>query len=49
MEDAYQMALKAKDKLSRKQGQIGRGMSQARGKPVVQDRNQKPKEDWKKP
>jgi hypothetical protein len=49
VEDAYQMALKAEEKLSRKQGQRGRGRSQARGKPVAQDRNQKPKEDWKKP
>jgi hypothetical protein len=49
VEDAYQMALKAEEKLSRKQGQRGRGISQARGKSVVQDKNQKPKEDWKKP
>jgi hypothetical protein len=49
VEDAYQMALKVEEKLSRKQGQRGRGRSQARGKSVVQDRNQKPKEDWKKP
>jgi hypothetical protein len=43
------MALKAEEKLSRKQGQRGRGRSQARGKSVAQDRNQKAKEDWKKP
>jgi hypothetical protein len=49
VEDAYQMALKAKEKLSSKQGQRGRGRSQARGKSVAQDRNQKPKEEWKKP
>jgi hypothetical protein len=49
VEDAYQMALKAEEKLSRKQGQRGRGRSQARGKSVAQDRNQKPKEEWKKP
>jgi hypothetical protein len=49
VEDAYQMALKAEEKLSRKQSQRGRGRSQARGKAVAQDRNQKPKEDWKKP
>jgi hypothetical protein len=49
VEDAYQMALKAEEKLSRKQGQRGRGRSQARGKSVFQDKNQKPKEDWKKP
>jgi hypothetical protein len=49
VEDAYQMALKAEEKLSRKQSQRGRGRSQPRGKTVVQDRNQKPKEEWKKP
>jgi hypothetical protein len=49
VEDAYQMALKAEEKLSRKQGQRGRGRSQPKGKSVVQERNQKPKEDWKKP
>jgi hypothetical protein len=32
VEDAYQMALKAEEKLSRKQGQRGRGRSQPRGK-----------------
>jgi hypothetical protein len=35
MEDAYQMALKAEEKLSRKQGERGPGRSQARGKLVV--------------
>jgi hypothetical protein len=49
VEDAYQMALKAEEKLSRKQGQRGRGRSQARGKTIAQDKNQKPKEEWKKP
>jgi hypothetical protein len=49
VEDAYHMALKAKEKLSRKQGQRGRGRSQPRGKTVVQERTQKPKEDWKRP
>jgi hypothetical protein len=49
VEEAYQMALKAEEKLSRKQGQRGRGRSQPRGKVVVQERTQKPKEDWKKP
>jgi hypothetical protein len=39
VEDAYQMGLKAEEKLSRKQGQRGRGRSQARGKSVAQDRN----------
>jgi hypothetical protein len=35
VEDAYHMDLKAKEKLSRKQGQRGRGKSQARGKSVT--------------
>jgi hypothetical protein len=49
VEDAYQMALKAEEKLSRKQGQRGRGRSQPRGKAISQERIQKPKEEWKKP
>ena len=49
VEYAYQMDLKAEEKLSRKQGQRGRGRSQPRGKSVTQDKYQKPKEDWKKP
>jgi hypothetical protein len=49
MEDAYQMALKDEEKMSWKQGQRGRGRSQTRGKTIPQDRNQKPKEEWKKP
>jgi hypothetical protein len=49
VEDAYHMALKAEEKLSRKQGQRGRGRSQPRGKSVAQDKYQKPKEEWKKP
>jgi hypothetical protein len=49
VEDAYQMALKDEEKLSQKQGQRGRGRSHPRGKSVAQDRNQKPKEEWKKP
>jgi hypothetical protein len=49
VEDAYQMALKAEEKLSRKQGQRGRGRSQPRSKAVAQERTQKPKEEWKKP
>jgi hypothetical protein len=43
------MALKAEEKLSRKQGQRGRGRSQPRGKVVAQERTQKPKEEWQKP
>jgi hypothetical protein len=49
VEDAYQMDLKAEEKLSRKQGQRGRGRSHPRAKAVVQERTQKPKEDWKRP
>jgi hypothetical protein len=49
VQDAYHMALKAEEKLSQKQGQRGQGRSQARGKTIAQDRNQKPKEEWKKP
>jgi hypothetical protein len=49
VEDAYQMALKAEEKLSRKQSQRGRGRSQPRGKAVAQEKYQKPKEEWKKP
>jgi hypothetical protein len=43
------MALKDEEKLSRKQGQRGRGRSQLRGKEVSQEKFQKPKEEWKKP
>jgi hypothetical protein len=49
VEEVYQMALKAEENLSHKQGQRGRGRSQPRGKVVAQERTQKPKEDWKKP
>jgi hypothetical protein len=49
VEDSYHMAVKDEEKLSRKQGQRGRGRSQPRGKSVAQDRNQKHKEEWKKP
>jgi hypothetical protein len=49
VEDVYQMALKAEEKLSQKQGQRGRGRSQARGKTIAQDRTRKSKEEGKKP
>jgi hypothetical protein len=49
VEDAYHMALKAKEKLSRKQGQRGRGRNHPRGKAIGQEKYQKPKEEWKKP
>ena len=38
VEDAYQMALKDEEKLSRKKGQRGRGKSQPRGKAVAHER-----------
>jgi hypothetical protein len=38
VEDAYHMALKAEEKMSRKQGQRGQGKSQPRGKSVAQER-----------
>ena len=49
VEDAYQIALKAKEKMRWKQGQRGRGRSQARGKAIAQEKTQKPKEEGKKP
>jgi hypothetical protein len=49
VEDSYQMALKAEEKLSHKKGQQGRGRSHPRAKEVSQDKYQKPKEEWKKP
>jgi hypothetical protein len=49
VEDAYQMALKAEEKLNQKQGQRGPGRSQAKGKTIAQDRTQKYKEEGNKP
>jgi hypothetical protein len=49
VEDAYQMDLKAEEKMSRKKGQRGRGRSHPKGKSVAQDKYHKPKDDWKKP
>ena len=49
VEEDYHMALKAEEKLIRKQGQQGRGRSHPRGKIVAQEKFQKPKEEWKKP
>jgi hypothetical protein len=49
VEYSYQMALKDEEKMSRKQGQRGRGRSQARGKAIAQDRTQRPQEEGKKP
>jgi hypothetical protein len=45
VEDAYQMALKVEEKLSRKLAQRGRGKSHPRGKSVAQDSFQKSKDD----
>jgi hypothetical protein len=42
------MVLKSEEKLSQKKGQRDQGISQPRGKSVAQDRNKKPKEEWKK-
>ena len=49
VEDAYQIALKAEEKLARKKIQRGRGRSQSRGKEITQDRVQNPKEEENKP
>jgi len=49
VEEAYQFALKAEEKSTRKQGQRGRGRSQSRGKAVSQDRVQHPKDEENKP
>jgi uncharacterized protein YjbK len=38
VEDAYQMALKAKEKLCQKKGQRGQGGSQDKGKTIAQNR-----------
>jgi hypothetical protein len=38
VEDSYQMALKAEEKLSRKQSHRGRGRSQPRVKSISQDK-----------
>jgi hypothetical protein len=49
VEDAYQIASKAEEKLSRKKGQKGRGRSQGRGKAISQDKVQKLKDEEMKP
>jgi hypothetical protein len=49
VEDVYQMVLKAKENLSRKLAQRGRGRSQPKGKSAAQDRFQKSKDEWRKP
>jgi hypothetical protein len=49
VEDAYQIALKAEEKLARKQSQRGRGRSLNRGKEITHDGVQKPKDEVRKP
>jgi hypothetical protein len=49
VEDVYQVALKAKEKLARKQSKRGKGRSQRRGKAISHDRVQNPKDEEKKP
>jgi hypothetical protein len=49
VEDAYQIALKAEEKLSRKQSQRGRGRSVNKGKGVAHDKAQKTKDETEKP
>jgi hypothetical protein len=49
VEDAYQIALKAEEKLARKQSQRSRGRSLNRGKGIVHDKAQKPKVETGKP
>jgi hypothetical protein len=49
IEDAYQIALKAEEKLARKQSQQNRGRSLNRGKGVSHDKAQKPKGEAEKP
>jgi hypothetical protein len=48
VEDAYQMALEAEEKLARKQSQQNRGRSLNRGKGVSQDKAQKPRDEVEK-
>jgi hypothetical protein len=48
VEEAYQVSLKAQEKLARKKGQRGRGRSQIRGKSFAQDKVQNPKDGDKK-
>ena len=45
VEDSYQVDLKVEEKLSRKQGQRGRGRSQPKVKSISQDKYQKPKDN----
>jgi hypothetical protein len=49
VEDAYQIALKAEEKLARKQSQRSRGRSLNRGKGIVHDKAHKPKVETGKP
>ena len=45
VEDVYQMALKAEEKMSQQKGQRGRGRSHPKGKSVAQDKYHKSKEE----
>jgi hypothetical protein len=49
VEDAYQIALKAEEKLTRKKGHQNIGRSLNRGKGVSQDKAQKSKDKAEKP
>jgi hypothetical protein len=49
VEDAYQIALKAKEKLDMKQSQQNKGRGLNRGKGVSQDKAQKRKDEVEKP
>jgi hypothetical protein len=49
VEDVYQMALKAEEKLARKQSQHNIGRSLNIGKRVSQEKTQKPKDEGEKP
>jgi hypothetical protein len=49
VEDAYQIALKEKEKLTKRQSQQSRGKSLNRGKGVSHEKTQKPKGETEKP
>jgi hypothetical protein len=49
VEDAYHIALKAEEKLARKQSQKNRGRSPSKGKGVANDKTQKSKDETEKP
>jgi hypothetical protein len=49
VEAAYQISLKAEEKLTRKKSQQSRGRSVNRGKGIAHDQAQKPKGETEKP